>query len=103
MTGAFGALGAVVMRTLAGAGASVAGIARAPVSKAPAQLGGFALFGDADISDARVAEATLRAVAQKLGGLDGLVNVAGAFRWGKVADNPDIWDAAAQSKPAYCG
>ena len=92
MTGAFGALGAVVMRTLAGAGASVAGIARAPVSKAPAQLGGFALFGDADISDARVAEATLRAVAQKLGGLDALVNVAGAFRWGKVADNPDIWD-----------
>jgi NAD(P)-dependent dehydrogenase (short-subunit alcohol dehydrogenase family) len=93
VTGAFGALGAVVMRTLAGAGASVAGIARAPVSKAPAQLGGFTLFGDADISDARVAEATLRAVAQKLGGLDALVNVAGTFRWGKVADNgPDIWE-----------
>ena len=36
VTGAFGALGAVVMQALAGAGASVAGIARAPVSKAPA-------------------------------------------------------------------
>ena len=59
VTGAFGALGATVMRALAGAGANVAGIARAPVGKAPPQLGGFALFGGADISDARVAEATL--------------------------------------------
>jgi NAD(P)-dependent dehydrogenase (short-subunit alcohol dehydrogenase family) len=93
VTGAFGALGVVVMRALADAGANVAGIARAPVSKAPAELDGFALFGDADISDARVAETTLRAVAQKLGGLDALVNLAGAFRWGKVADTgPDIWE-----------
>jgi NAD(P)-dependent dehydrogenase (short-subunit alcohol dehydrogenase family) len=93
VTGAFGTLGAVVMRALADAGANVAGIGRAPVNEAPAQLRAFALFGGADISDARVAEATLRAVAQKLGGLDALVNVAGAFRWGKVADNgPDIWE-----------
>jgi NAD(P)-dependent dehydrogenase (short-subunit alcohol dehydrogenase family) len=93
VTGASGALGAVVMRALADAGASVAGIVRAPVSEAPAQLRGFTLFGDADISDARVAEATLRAVAQKLGGLDALVNIAGAFRWGKVAEtSPDIWE-----------
>jgi NAD(P)-dependent dehydrogenase (short-subunit alcohol dehydrogenase family) len=93
VTGAFGALGTVVLRAVVAAGASAAGIARAPVSKAPAQLSGVALFGDADISDAAVAEATLRAVAQKLGGLDALVNVAGAFRWGKVAGNdPNIWD-----------
>jgi NAD(P)-dependent dehydrogenase (short-subunit alcohol dehydrogenase family) len=93
VTGAFGALGTVVLRAVVAAGASAAGIARAPVSKAPAQLGGIALFGDADISDAAVAEATLRAVAQKLGGLDALVNIAGAFRWGKVAGNdPGIWE-----------
>jgi NAD(P)-dependent dehydrogenase (short-subunit alcohol dehydrogenase family) len=93
VTGALGALGVVVMQAAAAAGASVIGIARAPVSKAPAQLGGFTLFGDADISSAPVAEATLRAVAQKLGGLDGLVNIAGGFRWGKVADSgPDIWE-----------
>ena len=93
VTGAFGALGVVVMRALATAGASVAGINRSPASEAPAQLKGLALFGGADISDAKVAEATLRAVAQKLGGLDGLVNIAGAFRWGKVATSgPDIWE-----------
>ena len=94
VTGAFGALGTVVLQAVVAAGASAAGVARAPASKAPAQLSGIALFADADISDARVAEATLRAVAQKLGGIDAVVNVAGAFRWGKVADSvPDIWEA----------
>ena len=98
VTGAFGALGVVVMKALAAAGASVAGIARASASKAPAQLSGFTLVGDADITDAAVADATLRAVAQKLGGLDALVNIAGAFRWGKVADSgPDVWDSMHQT------
>lgn len=93
VTGAFGALGAVVVQAVAAAGASVAGITRAPASKALAQLKGFAWFGDADISEASVAEATLRAVTQKLGGLDALVNVAGAFRAGRVADSgPDVWE-----------
>lgn len=93
VTGAFGALGVVVLRTLVAAGASAAAIARGPVTKAPAQLSGVALFGDADISDAATAAATLRAVAQRLGGLDGLVNIAGAFRRGKVADSgPDLWE-----------
>ena len=93
VTGAFGALGAVVLWAVAAAGASAAGIARAPVGKALAQRDGVALFGGADMSDAAVAETTLRAVAQKLGGLDALVNIAGTFRWGKIADsNPDIWE-----------
>jgi NAD(P)-dependent dehydrogenase (short-subunit alcohol dehydrogenase family) len=92
VTGAFGSLGVVTLRAIVAAGGSAAGIAHGPVSKAPAQLSGIAWFGDADISDAAVADATLLAVAQKLGGLDGLVNIAGAFRWGKVADSsPDLW------------
>jgi NAD(P)-dependent dehydrogenase (short-subunit alcohol dehydrogenase family) len=93
VTGAFGALGTVVMQSLAAAGARVAGIAHASVSKAPAKLSGFVLFGDTDLGDAAAAEKTLRAVAQKLGGLDGLVNIAGTFRWGKVADGgADLWE-----------
>lgn len=93
VTGAFGALGTVVLRAVTAAGASAAGIAHGPVSKAPPQLGGMALFGNADIGDAQVAATTLDAVAQRLGGLDALVNIAGAFRWGKVADSgADIWE-----------
>src|SRR5690349_24103681 len=66
VTGAFGALGTVVLRAVTDAGASAAGIAHAPASKAPSQLGGIVLFGDAESSNAGVADATLRAVAQKL-------------------------------------
>jgi Dehydrogenases with different specificities (related to short-chain alcohol dehydrogenases) len=69
VTGASGALGTVVMQALAAAGASAAGMPRGT-----------------DLSDAAVAAATLRAIAQKLGGLDALVNVAGGFGFGKVAD-----------------
>jgi NAD(P)-dependent dehydrogenase (short-subunit alcohol dehydrogenase family) len=93
VTGAFGALGTVVLQAVIAAGATAAGIARGPANKAPARFSGVTWFGDADISDARVAETTLRAVAQKLGGLDALVNIAGAFRWGKVANSgPDVWE-----------
>jgi NAD(P)-dependent dehydrogenase (short-subunit alcohol dehydrogenase family) len=81
VTGAFGALGTVVMRTVTAAGASAAAVPKGT-----------------DISDAAVAEATVRALAQKLGGLDAIVNIAGAFRWGKVADTgPEIWESMHQT------
>ena len=93
VTGALGALGSVVVRSMAAAGASVAAIARTSASKAQAQPSGVVLFGDTDIADASAVDSTLRAIAQKLGGLDALVNLAGGFRWGKVADSGvDIWD-----------
>jgi NAD(P)-dependent dehydrogenase (short-subunit alcohol dehydrogenase family) len=94
VTGAAGALGLVVLRAVVAAGASAAGIVRTPASKAPAQINGVTWFGDADIADASAADATLRAIAQKLGGLDGIVNIAGGFRFGKVADSgSDLWDS----------
>ena len=93
VTGALGALGTVVVRAAAAAGASVAAIARTSAGKAPAQPRGVVLFGDTDIGDASAAEAALLAIAQQLGGLDALVNIAGGFRWGKVANSGvDIWD-----------
>jgi NAD(P)-dependent dehydrogenase (short-subunit alcohol dehydrogenase family) len=69
VTGASGALGTVVLQALATAGASAAGIPRGT-----------------DLSDASVAAVALRTIAQKLGGLDALVNVAGGFGFGKLAD-----------------
>jgi NAD(P)-dependent dehydrogenase (short-subunit alcohol dehydrogenase family) len=93
VTGALGALGSVVVRAAAAAGASVAAIARTSAANAPAQPSGVVLFGDTDISDPSAADATLLAIAQRLGGLDALVNIAGGFRWGKVASSgADIWD-----------
>lgn len=108
ITGAFGTLGAAVVRGVQGAGARVAAIDRAA---APAEgLGDAALFGGVDLGDFASAQATLDNVAQTLGGLDALVNIAGAFRWETLSDGSlDTWDllyrinlrtAAAASKAA---
>lgn len=108
ITGAFGTLGAAVTRAALAAGAQVAAIDRA---NAPAEVLGTAhLFGGVDLGDAQAARTTLDAAAQALGGLDGLVNIAGAFRWQTLADGDlDTWDllyrinlrtAAAASKAA---
>lgn len=108
VTGAFGTLGAAVVRGAQAAGARVAAIDRTP---APAMaLGDAALFGGVDLGDFPSAQATLDKVAQALGGLDALVNVAGAFRWETLGDGSlDTWDllyrvnlrtAAAASKAA---
>jgi NAD(P)-dependent dehydrogenase (short-subunit alcohol dehydrogenase family) len=81
VTGASGALGTVVMQALAAAGAGAAGIPRGT-----------------DLSDASAAAAAVRAIAQKLGGLDGLVNIAGGFSWAKVADgDAAAWEAMHKS------
>ena len=69
VTGASGALGKVVMQALAAAGASPAGVPRGT-----------------DLSDASVAAGAVHAIAQNLGGLDALVNIAGSFSLGKIAD-----------------
>lgn len=108
VTGAFGTLGAAVVRGVQAAGARVAAIDRAPAPAAG--LGDAALFGGVDLGDFASAQATLDNVAQTLGGLDALVNIAGAFRWETLGDGSlDTWDllyrinlrtAAAASKAA---
>ena len=93
ITGAFGALGAAVTRTVLAAGARVACIDAAPVAQAPTGCSGAALLGEVDLGSAATAAAAFAAAAQQLGGLSGLVNIAGGFRWETVADG-DIatWD-----------
>lgn len=95
VTGGFGALGRAVAEELAGQGARVALLDKAP---APAQLPPCALALDGvELSNASAAQAALAQVVAALGGLDGLVNVAGGFRWELIdGGSVDTWDAMYQ-------
>jgi NAD(P)-dependent dehydrogenase (short-subunit alcohol dehydrogenase family) len=89
VTGGFGILGAAVGSVLASAGAQVA------LVDLTRDAGGAGLLrlGGVDIADLPAARSTLDTVVQRLGGLDGLVNVAGGFRWQTVADGElENWD-----------
>jgi NAD(P)-dependent dehydrogenase (short-subunit alcohol dehydrogenase family) len=93
ITGAFGALGSAVSAAVKSAGANVACIDFAPSVKAPATLKDFVLIGDADLGTPAAAKAAFDTAAAKLGGLDGVVNIAGGFRWEKIADGDlATWD-----------
>src|SRR6476659_3988098 len=93
VTGGFGTLGVATVNVLQAAGARVAAIDRANAPPASTALGAAGIFGGVDLSDADAAQATLKRVAQSLGGLDALVNIAGTFRWEKLADGGvDTWD-----------
>lgn len=93
VTGAFGVLGAAVSAAVKSAGAQVACIDFAPASKAPAALAGCVLIDGVDLNSSAAATKAIESAATQLGGLDGIVNIAGGFRWEKLADG-DIatWD-----------
>jgi NAD(P)-dependent dehydrogenase (short-subunit alcohol dehydrogenase family) len=95
VTGAFGALGQGVVAHLASLGASLAlldAAATAPASLARLGEKHLVLSG-VDLSNATATDAALQQVAAHFGGLDGLVNVAGGFRWETIAGgSPDTWD-----------
>ncbi len=91
VTGGFGALGVATVRAVLAAGGQVAAIDRAA---APA--GGVdqaTCIGGVDLADADAAKRAIDAAAKALGGLDGLVNIAGTFRYETLADGGvDTWD-----------
>lgn len=96
VTGGFGSLGLTTAQLLAERGARVALIGRgaAPAAVAlPAALAGALCVGGVDLAEAQAAQAACGTVHEKLGGLDALVNVAGAFRWETIGDgDPRTWD-----------
>jgi len=91
VTGAAGALGSRVAEFLADAGLIVVGIDKAetlPRGQAMAlALGGI------DLVDENSTRAAFGRIKDALGSIDGLVNIAGGFRWETVADGSvDTWD-----------
>ena len=90
VTGANGALGSAVMRALAAAGATPVGVDLA----SPGQAGGSPAWIESgvDLGDTVAAHKVMDAIADRFGRIDGLVNIAGAFRWETLADgSPETW------------
>ncbi|MCJ8156148.1 SDR family NAD(P)-dependent oxidoreductase [Sphingomonas sp. LaA6.9] len=89
VTGAAGALGRKTVEVLGQAGWKIVGIDLADV---PADAVALAL-GGVDLGDEQAMLDAATRIEAELGGLDGLVNIAGGFRWETVADG-DVatWD-----------
>ncbi len=91
VTGAFGALGRVVVAELAKQGFSVAAVDVAP---APAQGDAVLALGGVDLADEPAVVAAYAEVAEKLGSLDALVNIAGGFTWEPIETGSiESWDS----------
>lgn len=91
VTGGFGALGRTVVARARQAGASVGVIDHG--SAAPEGFVAEAIQAGVDLTEADQARAAVAALAEALGGVDGLVNIAGGFVWEAIdgASN-DSWE-----------
>lgn len=92
VTGSDGALGQAVAATLSRYGARLALLEHGQTSTA-AQPAGALRFGGIDLTRDDAARAAMERVVEETGRLDGLINVAGGFRWEKLAGGTlDTWD-----------
>jgi NAD(P)-dependent dehydrogenase (short-subunit alcohol dehydrogenase family) len=90
ITGAFGALGRELAKAAAERGWRLALIDAAPAPPAPTDA---LTIPSCNLSDAAAAERAIAQVSHELGGVAALFNVAGTFRWTKVADSrPQDWE-----------
>jgi len=95
ITGAAGILGAAVARAFLSAGASLVLIDRAAATHDPLKVTAdpHVFLDGVDLTDPSQALRAIDAAAAKLGGIDVLVNIAGAFRWETIADGSlETWD-----------
>ena len=93
VTGADGALGQAVAATLGAYGAKLALITRA--GAAPRTLpAGARHYGGIDLALEPAARSAVEQIARDAGRIDGLINVAGGFRWERLNEGTiDSWDA----------
>lgn len=91
VTGAAGALGRIVVSTLASQGAEVIAVDVAP------EIGAFgqtASVGGVDLIDPAATKTAYDRIIAEHGALAGLANIAGGFRWETVADgSTETWDS----------
>jgi NAD(P)-dependent dehydrogenase (short-subunit alcohol dehydrogenase family) len=80
VTGAGGSLGAAVVAAARAQGARVIGLVH--------RGGDVDAIVVSDLADEAAAQTGLAEAVRRLGGLDGLVNVAGGFEFAKVGDSP---------------
>jgi len=96
VTGGFGALGRVVAEEALRRRASVAAIDHAtPPPGLAERLGPNALMvGDVDLASPKAAEGAMAEAKARFGRIDALLNIAGGFRWEKIAGaaNVEGWD-----------
>ncbi|MDZ4101461.1 MAG: SDR family NAD(P)-dependent oxidoreductase [Hydrogenophaga sp.] len=91
VTGGVGTLGRAVGAVLAEQGARVVLLDRAPAQHVPGMV---AVIGGVDLTDSEATRSALAQARDQLNGLDGLVNVAGGFRWETLeAGSLESWDA----------
>lgn len=89
VTGGQGVLGRAVVRQALAGGARVAAVDRAPASA----LGEAMVLGGVDLTDPVSAGEAMGRIADQLGGLDALLNIAGGFAWQTTeAGDPATWD-----------
>jgi NAD(P)-dependent dehydrogenase (short-subunit alcohol dehydrogenase family) len=95
VTGAFGALGRVLIEAAAARGAATAAIGResAPPPDVAERFAATTLaLGGIDLAAPDQARAAMAAVKTRFGRLDALVNVAGGFLWEKIeGGDPNSW------------
>ncbi|MFA7441390.1 MAG: SDR family NAD(P)-dependent oxidoreductase [Sphingomonadaceae bacterium] len=89
VTGGLGVLGRAVVSELKERGTSVAVVDLAQAADSPADV----VLGGIDLGDENAVAAAYADIAEKLGGIDGLVNTAGGFLWETVAEGAlASWD-----------
>lgn len=106
VTGGFGTLGRALAERLLADGAKVALLDRAPAPASGLPAVALAL-GGVELADEQACEAAYGQVREALGGIDGIVNVAGGFTWetvegGALASWDRMYDTNLRTAVASC-